>query len=279
MATETSSIDDLLATQSSPSIPPVSEDMGSDEAHESQEYDYEEEAQEEQDNDDDGESESRNLDDYGNPKSAPKTYTEEEVNERVRRAFQERFEKRERRSNQNNEEERPQRTDQSNEDWENQLKEFVKKTVSSMGAEEQARQHQEREAIAQAQFEQKFQSSMGKFNDFTEVVGKQPITDAMVIATREMKDPAAFLYAASKRAPQELSRISQIRDPYAQIAAMGALETSLKKTSSATKAPRPMSRTFEDGEITHKSQKDDSIEDLIQKSERKKLAVLNSRRR
>jgi hypothetical protein len=112
-----------------------------------------------------------------------------------------------------------------------------------------------------------------------DVVGTQPITDAMTLATRAMKDPAAFLYAASKRHGAELQRISQL-EPYAQMVEIGKLEERMKKGSSTTKAPRPLDRTSEDATSPYKSEpKEPTIEDLIKQSEERKLTKMRNKRR
>jgi hypothetical protein len=283
MATELSNIDDLLTNQRAPSIPPISEDMGNIEPESlpqddildtNEDYDNEEENISEEESS----QEQKDTDEYGNKKGAQRTYTEEEVNEKINKTVRERLE-RERKALRDTTPQQQQKYDESDEEWKQQFKHLVRETVQNMTQEQQQAAIAAREQEAQAVFEQKFQNGMSKFPDYVDVVGRQPINDAMVIATREMKDPAAFLYAASKRAPQELERISKIRDPYAQIAAMGALEISLKKVQPGTKAPKPMSRTIEDAQIPHKSTKKETIEDLIRKDQERRLSLINSRRR
>lgn len=158
-------------------------------------------------------------------------------------------------------------------DWQQQLASFVKQTVNTMQSEQNQAVQRQKEVKIQQEFEAKFHDGMSKFGDFYEVVGKQPITDAMTIATRALKDPAAFLYAASKRNPQELTRIAALQDPYSQMVEMGRLEERMRKTSTATKAPRPLSRTNGDTAIEHKTApKAPTIEQLIARADAKKLA-------
>ncbi len=166
-------------------------------------------------------------------------------------------------------------------DWQQQLKQFVKQTVSSMNQEqiETQRHHEERQL--QVEFESKFRNGMNNFNDFVDVMDSLPfeITNHMTVATRAMNDPAAFLYAAAKQQPKELERISRLRDPYAQMTEMGRLEERMRKNKPTTKAPRPLGRTNEDASMpVAKKTKDTTIEDLIVKSEAKKLATLKLRR-
>jgi hypothetical protein len=149
-----------------------------------------------------------------------------------------------------------------------------------MGREQEETQVRQREAQTQQEFEGKFRDGMGKFHDFVDVIGELPfeITNPMTLATRGMADPAAFLYAASKRNPQELERISKIRDPYAQMTEIGRLEERMRKNKPTTKAPRPLDRTRENASIpAPKKKSDPSIEDLIAQSDAKKLNRIKGR--
>jgi len=160
-------------------------------------------------------------------------------------------------------------------DWQQQLAQFVKQTVSSMGREETENKQRQQEQQLQYEFETKFKAGIEKFDDFSDVVSALPfeISNPMTLATRAMSDPVAFLYAAAKRQPAELERISRIRDPYAQMTEMGRLEERMRKNKSATTAPRPLSRTPEDSaSIEVKKKKEATIEDMIRASDAKKLA-------
>lgn len=229
------------------------------------------------------------VDEYGNPAPESKTYTEEEVNERINKAIRDRLARLERNNQQP--QQQPQQTAASQaaagfeynpdsaQDWQQQLESFVEQTVSKMTGRQQQQQQQQREQQAQAEFEIKFHQGMGKFQDFTDVVGQQPITDAMTIATRAMKDPASFLYAAAKRHASELQRISQLPDQYAQMVEMGKLEERMRKNKEATKAPRPLASTKEDTTLKPVVKKDDGIDALIAQSDAKRRAQLVARRR
>lgn len=156
-------------------------------------------------------------------------------------------------------------------DWQQQLEKFIEHTIDNRETKLQQAQQQQREAQVQMEFESKFRDDVQRFPDFEEAISSvgAEISDPMVYATRSMKNPAAFLYAAAKRAPAELQRIAKIQDPYAQIAAVGALEVTLRQTKPATKAPRPIGRAADDGTMPHKVEKGDSIEDLIAASEQR----------
>jgi hypothetical protein len=95
-----------------------------------------------------------------------------------------------------------------------------------------------------------------------------------------MDNPAAFLYAAAKRNPQELERISKIRDPFAQAREMGNLESSMRRNKPTTKAPRPLGRTPEDATTNAKpKEKDRSGDDLLAGADAKRLSATKTRMR
>lgn len=164
--------------------------------------------------------------------------------------------------------------------WQQQLASFVKQTVNSMTREQQESQTRAQEQAVQQQFESKFRDGMNRFDDFREVMTSLPfeISNPMTLATRSMDNPAAFLYAAAKRHPQELERISKIRDPYGQMMEIGKLEERMRKNKTSTKAPRPLERTKEDATVkSPKKEKDYSGDDLLAKADAKRLA--NARQR
>lgn len=162
--------------------------------------------------------------------------------------------------------------------WEQQLSDFVKHTVTNMSVEQQQKERRVQEQRVQHEFEQKFTKGMDRFNDFREVVGSQPMDDAMTLALRGMSDPSAFIYAASKRHPQEIERISKLPDPYARMVEMGKLEERMRRNKPTTKTPRPLGRTKEDAttKITPK-QKDTSGDDLLARADAKRLSAVKTR--
>jgi hypothetical protein len=294
MATETTSIDDVLATAHLPAeqrpLPPESRETEPEpepvyeELHESK---PEPEDEPEEVKEPEPEPESSNEDDYGNPveKQESKTYTEDEVNERINKAVRERLARLERKQEITPQQAQTAATNfeynpDDAGDWQQQLKQFVKQTYQETMQEQQQAVVAQREQQVQAEFETKLFSGMGKFQDFRDVVGQQPITDAMTMATRAMSDPAAFLYAASKRHSVELQRIAKIGDPYAQMVEIGKLEERMRKGKATTSAPRPVSRTREDSSMT--TSKDDrpkSIEEMIAESDAKRLKLRMAARR
>lgn len=226
------------------------------------------------------------VDEYGND-AKQKTYTEEQVNERINQAVRDRLARLERNQNQPSQQQVQQATQSgfeynpdSAESWQGQLENFVKQTVVKMSTD-QARQAQEqREHQSQMEFETKFHSGKAKFHDFNEVVGAQPITDAMVLASRSLSDPAAFFYAAAKRAPKELAEIANIPDQYGQMMALGRLEQKMKQTRQSTSAPKPASRIRGDVPIKQQQERrEPTIEEMIQQDAARKLALRKSRQR
>lgn len=167
-------------------------------------------------------------------------------------------------------------------DWKQQLASFVKQTVQSMTRDQQENETRHAEQQAQAEFETKFRDGMNNFGDFSEVITSLPfqITNPMTLATRGMDNPAAFLYAAAKRNPQELERISKIRDPYAQMTEMGKLEERMRRNKPTTKAPRPLGRAPEDATTNAPKKKlEPNGDDLLARADAKRLATVKTRLR
>jgi len=283
MATETSSIDDVLASAHLPQaeyVEPESRDSQETETDTQPDLygnDEPEEAPETES--------SQETDDYGNEtvKQESKSYTEDEVNERINKAVRERLARLDKQpAQQQQQATKPEfeYNPESEQSWQTQLESFVEQTVTKMTSKREGVQQQEREQQAQAVFEEKFHNGMSKFRDFRDVVGAQPITDAMTVATRSMTDPAAFLYAASKRHAPELQRIANLADPYAQVLEMGRLEERMKKNRAVSSAPRPIASTRDDSSMTtHKSDKQPSIEDMIAASDAKRQSLLQAKYR
>ena len=167
-------------------------------------------------------------------------------------------------------------------DWQQQLGSFIKQTVNSMTQEQEDAKHRQQESKVQAEFETKFREGMHRFDDFKEVISALPceISNPMTLATRAMDNPAAFLYAAAKRNPADLERISKIRDPYAQMTEMGKLEERMRRNKPTTKAPRPLGRTPEDSHsATPKKKTEANGDDLLARADAKRLATVKTRLR
>lgn len=162
--------------------------------------------------------------------------------------------------------------------WKDQLANFVRQTIAHDEKVKIEKQRQEEEQQEFQEFRGRFEKGMNRFDDFLEVVGEHPIDSAMTAALRSIQDPAAFLYAVAKRSPQELERISKLKSPHQRHAEIIRLEERMRKTKTPTKAPRPLGRAQDDASIPEsKNKKEETIEDLIAKSDAKKLAQMRSR--
>lgn len=180
-------------------------------------------------------SESPEIDEYGTKVSKKKLYTEEEVQQMMRDRLK--------RGRHAQEEpapaQEPAPAPANEEQWEAQLGDFIDKHMDTRAKKHQTEQYQASEAQSMAEFEVKFTDGMGKYSDFESIVREKPITDAMMLATRSMNDPAAFIYAACKHNPKELERISKIQDVVTQATEIGRLEERMKRAKTVTLAPKP----------------------------------------
>lgn len=235
------------------------------------------------DDSDDEQSHENDLDEYGNEKPKPRMYTEEEVNEMFRRRFKNKPQAEQQAVMQQMQQpgNKFEYDPNSEKDPAQQLESFIEKTFEKMTNQKQQEEAQRKEREIQEEFEEKFSQGMSKFDDFRDVMLGLPfeISNPMTLATRAMGNPAAFLYAAAKRHPQELERISKLRDPYAQMTEMGKLEERMRRNKPTTKAPRPLGRTQEDStaKTAPKKKEDPSIEDLIAKSDAKRLQRIKNK--
>ena len=178
------------------------------------------------------------VDEYGTKIGKKKMYSEEEVQRMIRDRLK-RGQNAEQQQDIQNAAKDFTPDPESNESWEVQLEAFVENTINKISKKAQDQEWRQRESQSQAEFEVKFSEGMAKYNDFSNVVSGKPITNAMMLATRSMKDPAAFLYAACKQQPKELARISQIQDPVTQAAEIGRLEERMKKARNLPSSPKP----------------------------------------
>jgi len=205
---------------------------------------------------------------YGNKVTPPKMYSEEEVQRMIRERLARGRQTPEQQTEVQEAVKDFEADPESGENWETQLSQFIEKTVEKVEQKKQQKVWQERELASQAEFEDKFTTGMSKYGDFNNVVAGKPITASMMMATRSMEDPAAFIYAACKQQPAEVERIAKIADPYAQIAEMGRLEERMKKSRVLSSAPKPAKRIS--GDTTSESPKH-SIDQLIAQHAKDKI--------
>jgi len=226
-------------TQESKGQEPTQEVSSDDHPVEEKKEDTQE-PQEEIQASEDAPNENEEVDDYGTPiaKAKEKTYTQAEVQEMIRERLA--------RGRNSEQQQHVQEAGKdfkadpdSEESWETQLGNFVEKKISELAQKKEQENWKRQEETSQAEFEDKFANGMTKYQDFGTVVSGKPITTSMMMATRNMQDPAAFLYAACKQQPGEIERISKIQDPYAQIAEIGRLDERMKKARIISKAPPP----------------------------------------
>jgi hypothetical protein len=294
-----SSIDELLMGGSDSQHPMSPEEKAHEEPEEIQEVDYEESEQTEEPSDDadpeyEEESEEkprelkkeREVDEYGNEKEPENEAIRERLARQARKHEAEINALRAQLAEQGASKQVQQAAKdfeydpEASGDWQQQLASFVKQTVSSMNREQQEHQQRQQEAQVQQEFEAKFREGMGRFDDFIDTMRELPfeISNPMTLATRSMENPAAFLYAAAKRHPQELERISKIRDPYGQMMEMGKLEERMRRNKPTTKAPRPLGRAQEDSTINiPKKSKEPNGDDLLAKADAKRLSTVKTR--
>jgi hypothetical protein len=219
------------------------------------------------------------IDEYGNPVAPAKLYTQQEVQEMIR----------DRLSRGNYSQQQP--TQQQVQDaasgfkpdpdspdsWEKQLEDFVDSRIDRKAKREREESWKAQEMKVQKEFEAKFDSGMAKYKDFHSVVAGKPISDAMMLATRNLEDPAAFIYAASKNHAKELERIASLPDPYQQASEIGRLETKMRKVRTAANTAKPLTRQSSD--LAGKSKTRNSIDDLIKRDAESRLGRGAGRRR
>lgn len=207
---------------------------------------------------------------YGNKISKPKMYTEEEVQRMIRERLS-RGRQTQSEQQQLNEASKDFTPDpESEESWEVQLGTFVENKIAQIEQKKQQKAWEEQEKNSQSDFEERFSNGMNKYQDFDSVIRGKSISASMMMATRSMENPAAFLYAACKQQPEEIERISKIPDPYAQIAEMGRLEERMKKSRILTSAPKPAKRIS--GDRTDSAPKQ-SIDQLIAQHAKDKIMI------
>lgn len=197
--------------------------------------------QEDNSSDDSSDDDGNEVDDYGNKIGKAKLYTEQEVQDMIRKRLRDRHETQTpQQQQQMNDAAKDFKADPNSEEtWEVQLEKFVENTISKVAEKQKNQEWQQKEIETQAKFEEKFATSVNRYKDFETVVKGKPITTSMMMATRSMDDPAAFVYAACKQHPKELERISQLPDAASQIVSIGRLEERMKKAKLVTTTPKP----------------------------------------
>jgi hypothetical protein len=152
----------------------------------------------------------------------------------------------------------------SDEPWQAQLEDFVGKTIEKREAKVRQREMQHEEQKTQSEFETRFNRGMTKFTNYWDTVNTVPITPSVMLAVRNMENPAEFLYAAAKLQPTELERISKMKDMGAQFLEIGRLEERMKRSTKTTGAPNPIGRIASDHvEEEPKAKEEPSVDQRI----------------
>lgn len=195
------------------------------------------------------------TDDYGNPvETKERVYTEAEVQAMIRKRVKEKHEPQP--------VAQPQYEPATEDNWEHQLESFVEQTLTKREQKLQEERWRAQEQENQSNFEIKFNTGASKYKDFEQVVMGKPLTPQMVLATRGMSDPAAFIYAAAKTQSGELDRISKINDAMVQAVELGKLEERMKKSRPVnSSAPKPIANVK--GDMVEAKQKPKSIDDIL----------------
>ncbi len=203
-------------------------------------------------------------DDYGQPiAKKERVYTESEVQQMMRdRNARGEFARQEALKQQEAQPIQSANNDAQEGDWEQQLESFVEQTLTKREQKLQEQQWRQQQEQAQAEFEVKFNSGAAKYPDFEQVVVGKSLTPQMVIATRGMADPAAFIYAAAKTQSTELERISKIPDAFAQAVELGKLEERMRKVKAASSgAPKPIDSIK--GDAVERRNVPKSVDDIL----------------
>ena len=214
------------------------------------------------------------TDDYGSEiATKERVYTESEVQAMIRdRLSRGRQQEPQQPTYQPPQQTAPEYDPNSADSWEVQLESFIDNTISKREQQRQQQDWQRQEQETQANFEVRFNQGMQKYQDFEQVVMGKPLTPQMVISTRGMSDPAAFIYAAAKTQAPELERISKIGDPYAQAIELGRLEERMRKArSNVSQAPKPIAAPKGDMSSEPKTRKW-SIDDKLAQADKENRA-------
>ena len=215
--------------------------------------------------------ESKTTDDYGQEiAKKERVYTQAEVDAKLNEAMRDRNNRGEwaKQEAERKRQEQPVTNpiSEDGDDWESQLESFVDQTISKREQKHQELQWQEQVQRDQANFEIKFNSGASKYQDFEQVVSGKALTPQMVIATRGMDNPAAFIYAAAKTQSMELERISKINDHMTQAVELGKLEERMRRVKSASSgAPKPINTIK--GDAPSNATRPKNVDDILRQEE------------
>lgn len=283
-------VDDLLILGKPMETPvPEPEDIKNEDISEESEVDSESESEQEsntdiesEDSEQDQEEEAKpqtkepepEQDEYGNEVPKAKTYSEEDVQRMIR----ERLARVKQPQQQQEQQQQPKKQegefqfDENSElGWQEQLESFVERVADKRDQKRAEREMQDRDHREREAFENKFHQGMSRYPDFIDTMQDKNVSDAMVMATSVMNDPAAFLYAAAKKFPEELNRISKLTNPFQQATEMGKLDERMKKAKVTTKATKPIESERSDVIEKVREQPTRDIDRMIQRDAKNKM--------
>jgi hypothetical protein len=217
------------------------------------------------------------LDDYGNEVPQENAAIRERLSKQAKRYEQEMARMRQEMEDLKAAQQQPQNQttpDIQEGDWEVQLEQFIDQRLTAREQQVKEAEWRRTQQQQQAQFEIKFNEGASKYGDFESVVMGKAITAEMILATQDMADPAAFIYAAAKTQATELDRISRIPNKFTQAMEMGKLEERMRKArTTTTSAPKPIERPKGDAPDSklQGGQKDWSIDEKIRFDERQRM--------
>lgn len=202
------------------------------------------------------------IDEYGNPIEKARVYTEEEVNRMMRdRNARSKWAQEQKVKEQQIQQPPPVQVNED-EPWDVTLQKYVDNAIEHKQKQYQEQQWKAQQDQLQVEFEEKFTNGMRKYSDFDQVVRGKNIPDSVLMATRHLDNPAAFVYAAVKMHPQEIERISKIPDRYIQAAEVGRLhERMVKSKNVVSNAPKPVE--LQKGDMPVKFSNMPSLEERI----------------
>lgn len=159
---------------------------------------------------------------------------------------------------------------QGNEDWEAQLDTLLEQRMQKIEEKKMQEAVRAREEREQAEYAQKFEAGMSRYNDFQDVVDPYSMSDHMMMATRSLKNPAAFIYSANKHHGEELNRIREL-PPTQQMVEIGRLEERMRRQrSSQSKAPAPI--TPDRGDVKAKSfEASNNVDQLLMRDQNERM--------
>lgn len=119
------------------------------------------------------------------------------------------------------------------------LDEAFERRLTTREKEKQQELQRQKATEEMSKFQKKFDSGVERYDDFVETLDGASVKPSMLVASKNMKDPAAFWYHAAKNRSEDLSRIASLENPVDQAVELGRLEADMRKGRSVTQAGKP----------------------------------------